>query len=137
MTYEVKVDRRANYLYARVTGPNTAETVLGYMRDLRRECETSACFRVLIEEKLDGRRLDELEIFSLIAEGSAEALGVFDAIAYVDEQQDFEIVKFAETVAVNRGIPVVVFSSVADAENWLRHRAEDSPGTDIFLQESD
>jgi hypothetical protein len=27
--------------------------------------------------------------------------------------------KFAETVAANRGIPVKVFSSVTDAEKWL------------------
>jgi hypothetical protein len=27
--------------------------------------------------------------------------------------------KFAETVAVNRGLPVTVFSSVSDAERWL------------------
>jgi hypothetical protein len=27
--------------------------------------------------------------------------------------------KFAETVAVNRGLPVTVFSSVNDAEKWL------------------
>jgi hypothetical protein len=27
--------------------------------------------------------------------------------------------KFAETVAVNRGLPVKVFSTVSDAEKWL------------------
>jgi hypothetical protein len=27
--------------------------------------------------------------------------------------------KFAETVAVNRGVPVVVFGTVAEAEPWL------------------
>jgi hypothetical protein len=27
--------------------------------------------------------------------------------------------KFAETVAVNRGLPVTVFSSVRQAEEWL------------------
>ena len=42
------------------------------------------------------------------------------------------MVKFVETVAVNRGIPVAVFGSVEDAENWIcRHPAvgmrEDSP----------
>lgn len=29
--------------------------------------------------------------------------------------------QFAETVAVNRGIPVQAFSSVTDAERWLLH----------------
>ena len=65
-----------------------------------------------------------MDIFSLISTGSGDALGFFEAIAYVDEDRDFEIVKFAETVAVNRGMPMSAFTSVADAENWLRHRKE-------------
>jgi hypothetical protein len=36
--------------------------------------------------------------------------------------------QFAETVAVNRGLPVVVFSTVADAEKWLL--SEDRGGTE-------
>jgi len=31
--------------------------------------------------------------------------------------------QFAEDVAVNRGIPVRIFASVAEAEQWLRDRA--------------
>jgi len=44
---------------------------------------------------------------------------MFEAIAYVDVNADGELMKFAETVAVNRSLPVVVFSSVSDAEKWL------------------
>ena len=133
--YKLDIDRCDNFLHATVTGPNTAETVLGYMGEIRDACEASDCHRVLIEEKLEGPRFDEMEIFSLISEGAGDALGVFEAIAYIDEQQDFDVVKFAETVAVNRGIPIAVFSSVADAENWLRHRREDAPEQDIFTDE--
>lgn len=130
--YQLDIDRNGTFLHAVVTGPNTAETVFGYMAEIREACEAHDCRRVLIEEQLEGPRFDEMEIFSLISEGASDALGVFDAIAYIDEKQDFEIVKFAETVAVNRGIPVAVFTSVADAENWLRHLREDAPGQDIF-----
>ena len=133
--YQVDIRRHGNYLHAVVTGPNTAETVVAYMGDIRQACDANDCHRVLIEEKLEGPRFDEMEIFSLITEGSSDALGFFEAIAYVDEQQDFEVVKFAETVAVNRGIPIAVFSSVPDAENWLRHRREDAPEQDIFTGE--
>ena len=137
MTYEVTFDRRANFIHAVATGSNTAETVFEYMNDIREECEKQSCYRVLIEEKLDGPRLDEMQIFDIILKGSPDALGVFEAVAYIDEQQDFEVVKFAETVAVNRGIPVAVFSSIADAENWLRHRPEDGTDHGIFTESSD
>jgi len=33
-----------------------------------------------------------------------------------------DLMKFAETVAVNRGLPVMVFSSVSDAEKWLLNK---------------
>jgi hypothetical protein len=33
---------------------------------------------------------------------------------------------FAETVAVNRGLPMAVFSTVAEAEKWLQNKAADS-----------
>lgn len=132
MSFDVSFERRRDYLCARVSGTNSAETVLGYMGAIKAKCEEEDCFSVLIEEKLDGPRLDEMQIFTLISDGSPDALGFFDALAYVDEQQDFDRVRFAETVAVNRGIPVAVFQSVPDAENWLRNRAADDSGADIF-----
>lgn len=137
MTYDVTFDRRSNFIHAVVTGRNTADSIIGYMNEIRDECEKQDCHRVLIEENLDGRRLDEMQIFDIISQGSADALGVFEALAYVDEQQDFEVVKFAETVAINRGIPIAVFSSVSDAENWLRHHVEGSSEQDIFTDSSD
>jgi hypothetical protein len=44
---------------------------------------------------------------------------VLRAIAYVDVNADGDLMQFAETVAVNRMLPVAVFSNVADAEKWL------------------
>lgn len=136
MSFELTVEDRGNYLHARVTGTNTPESVKGYMNSIRRECEKRDCFAVLIEENLEGPRFDEMEIFALISAGSPSARGFFEAIAYVDAQQDFDKVQFAETVAVNRGIPVAVFGSIEDAENWLRHREEGASGEDIFRGES-
>lgn len=137
MPFELNIENRGNFLHARVTGSNTADSVFGYMNGVREQCEKQGCFRVLIEENLEGPRFDEMEIFSLISSGSANALGFFKAIAYVDAQQDFDKVKFAETVAINRGIPVAVFGSVEDAENWLRHRSEEESGEEIFRGDSD
>jgi hypothetical protein len=136
MSYQLDLKKRENFLHATVTGTNDAQTVLNYMNEVKNRCAAEDCYRVLIDEKLDGPRMDEMEIFAMISQGSPDALGFFEALAYVDEQQDFEVVKFAETVAVNRGIPVAVFSSVEDAENWLRHRNSEQTGQDIFTDPS-
>jgi hypothetical protein len=40
---------------------------------------------------------------------------------------------FAETVAVKRGMPVRVFSSVTAAEHWLSAQEEGVREQDIFL----
>jgi hypothetical protein len=74
---------------------------------------------VLIEERLDGPRLGALDVFQIASEASSKAGGTLKAIAYVDVNAEGNMMQFAETVAVNRGVPVVVFSTVADAEKWL------------------
>lgn len=132
MTYEVKFDQHFGYIHAVATGDNTADSVLGYMNDIKNECERTDCYRVLVEENLTGPRLDEMQIFSLIDKGSSDALGFFEVLAYVDQQQHFEVVKFAETVAVNRGIPVAAFNSIEEAEYWLKHREAEKDAQDIF-----
>ena len=105
MSYELNFDRQPNYIHAIVTGQNTAETVVQYMTDIQSECKKQDCYRVLIEENLEGPRLSEMEIFNLVSKGSSAALGFFEVLAYVDENQQFAMSKFAETVAVNRGLP--------------------------------
>jgi len=37
----------------------------------------------------------------------------------VDVHAENNLMQFAETVAINRSLPVSVFSTVADAERWL------------------
>lgn len=137
MTFDIGFEKRSNYIHAVVTGTNTADNVAGYMNAVRGQCEKEDCFRVLNEERLEGPRFDEMEIFQRISKGSGDALGFFEALAYVDEQQEFEKVKFAETVAVNRGIPIAVFGSVVDAENCLLHRDDDANEQNIFSENSD
>jgi len=118
MSYEIRFEQKDTYLHAIVTGRNSRESVLAYMADITQECDRRQCFRVLIEERLDGPRLATLDIFAIASEGSMRALGMFEAVAYVDVNGG-ELMDFAEDVAVNRGMPVAIFRSAADAENWI------------------
>jgi len=119
MTYELTIDQKPTYLHAIVTGRNSRENVARYLADILQECIARRCCKVLIEERLDGPRLGTLDVFKIASEGSSRALGVFQAIAYVDVNAGGNLMQFAETVAVNRALPVTVFSTVADAEKWL------------------
>jgi hypothetical protein len=93
--------------------------VASYLQEVHRECLDAGYLRVLIEERLDGPRLGATDVFDVAAGGSGRAAGVFQAIAYVDANASGTMMKFAETVAVNRGVPVRLFAAVADAEAWL------------------
>ncbi len=119
MTYTLTIHERPAYLHAVVTGQNSRQTVEQYLEELRAQCLARGCFRVLLEERLEGPRLGMMDVFKVASEGSIDARGAFKAFAYVDVNAQGDLMRFAETVAANRRMPVVVFSNVADAERWL------------------
>ena len=118
-SYSLAIEQKPGYLHAIVTGQNSKENVGGYLAELRGECVARGCYRVLIEEQLVGPRLRTLDIFEIVFKGSKQALGMYTAIAYVDVNAEGDLMKFAQTAAVNRGLPVSLFTTVADAEQWL------------------
>jgi len=123
MSFEMTLTEKPGYLHAIVTGQNTLENVMLYLKEIRQECEARGVSCVLIEERLTGRRLETWDVYQIAAEGSQKGAGRFEAVAYVDVNASGELMKFAETVANNRGIPMSLFSTVADAEAWLRKKA--------------
>ena len=127
MTYKLTIDQKPTYLHVIVTGRNSRENVVQYLEQTLRECIARSCFRVLIEERLDGPRLGTLDVFQIVSEASSKADGIVKAIAFVDVNAESNMMQFAETVAVNRGVPVVVFSTVADAEKWLLNEGRGEP----------
>jgi hypothetical protein len=128
MTYELTIRQEPGYLHAVVTGRNSPENVRRYLEEIHRECSARNCFRVLIEERLEGPRLGTLDVFKIVIEGSNRGRETMTSIAYVDVNAETDLMRFAETVAVNRLLPVTVFSTVADAERWLRN--EGTAGAD-------
>jgi hypothetical protein len=121
MTYKLTIEQKPTYLHFIVTGQNSRENVVRYLEETLRECATRRCFRLLIEERLAGPRLGTLEVFRIASEEGEKARGILTAIAYVDVNAEGNLMQFAETVAVNRALPVAVFSTVADAEKWLQN----------------
>jgi hypothetical protein len=121
MGFAVAIAQQPTYLHAVITGENSAENVRSYLKQIQRECKARNCFRVLIEERLEGPRLGIVDVYRIVSEGTVRALGQIEAIAYVDVSAEGDLMKFAEDVAVNRFLRVAVFSSVPDAELWLQY----------------
>ena len=122
MSYQLTIEQKPAYLHIIVTGDNSRETVMQYMEEVMRECTNRNCGNVLVEERLEGPRLGTFDVFSMVSEGAKRFLGTFHAMAYVDVNGDSSLMQFAENVAVNRGIPIQIFSNVPDAEKWLLHQ---------------
>jgi hypothetical protein len=128
MTFQLLIVQKPAYLHAIITGRNTRENVAGYMEEIHRECRARGFDRVLIEERLEGPRLGTIDVFQIVSEGTEKAKGFFKAIAFVDVNAESKLMGFAETVAVNRALPITVFPTVADAEKWLLRASAGPPG---------
>jgi len=119
VTYQLKIERKQGYLHFTVTGRNSPDTVARYMQEVMQEVTARRCRRVLIEENLDGPRLGTMEVFTMVSSGSKRYHGLLEALAFVDLNAEGGVMRFAEDVAVNRGIPVRVFRTVDGAQKWL------------------
>jgi len=118
MSYELTLQAKPTYLHAIVTGTLSREDAVAYLEEVRAACVVRGCRGVLIEERLEGPRLGALDVFEIVSAISQSDLGDLRAIAYVDVNAP-EAQRFAETVAVNRGMPTAVFATVPEAEKWL------------------
>jgi hypothetical protein len=119
--YRFMVERKPGYLHVSVTGDNTVENVRRSLRELVDACTQRACSRVLFEEHLKGPSLGTVPVFEIVSEGSRNARAAVSQIAYVDTnpEHDASLMSFAETVALNRGVQMRLFATVAEAAAWL------------------
>ena len=126
MSYELTIREKAGYLHFLVTGENSPETVRGYLSEIAKTCQERNCPTVLIEENLQGPGLGLLDIFQISSQGSNQAWPHVRRIAYVDANREHSAadMKFAETVASNRGLNIRLFSNVQEAEQWLSKTAQ-------------
>ncbi len=121
MAHALRIELRGAYLHATVSGDNTPQDVREYLAEVREACRAAECPRVLIEENLAGVGLGFMDVFTIAASAPQGARGAVRRIAYLDVNPDHaaERMRFAESVAVNRGVNVRVFTDRGEAERWL------------------
>jgi hypothetical protein len=119
MPYHLTLQELPTYLHATVTGTHTPANALRFLKEVYDACLKSGQTAVLLEMNLSGPSLDATSIFRVISERSGDALKL-RKIAYVDaSSRDPEKMRFAETVAVNRGVNVRLFQDLAKAKEWM------------------
>ncbi len=119
-SYELRFEHRPEWLEAYISAPkDSVEVSLAYIREIAEECRRSNCQRVLVVEDIP-TNLSTLEMHEVCAR-AADLGGRGLIVAYVDLCfHETEANQFRETVAVNRGINIRFFRTVAEAQAWLR-----------------
>ena len=120
--YLLRIEQKQGYLHARITGENTPEVTRRYVVDLIEACRRANCPAVLIEENLEGPRMDVGELYGIIHELYAEFRSAIQVAAMVDvnPQRSDANMRFVEDASVNRGAGVAAFPTVEKAEAWIR-----------------
>jgi hypothetical protein len=119
VSYRLTVEERPAYLHAKVVGERTAANVLRFLEESYAACVKSGRSALLLEIGLSGPSLNTISIYNVISQRLMDARKLHK-IAYVPTGiADPAIPYFAETVALNRGVNVRLFQSVAAAEEWL------------------
>jgi hypothetical protein len=119
--FSLILEDRPGYLYAKVTGTNNPENVLGYTQKIHEACVARKCAAVLIEENLSGPSVSLATVFGLVDARVPQAREALARIAYVDvnPQHDLWRMEFAEERASTGGVDMRLFKTVEAAKRWL------------------
>lgn len=117
--YKLTFQDRIGYLYAFIEGEtDNVEVTTQYWREIVAKWNENDTRKILVEEDLP-RGPSETEVYHLAS--ALPKLGFYRIkLAFLDrhlEQQ--ELNRFAELVAVNRGINGKIFNNADEAEKWL------------------
>ena len=119
MAYHLKIEERPTYVYARADGDLNAENALRFLEQAYAACVKSGRAALLLDMQLHGPKMPTTSVYEVISQRAADGskLGKIAYVPYAGD--DRSTAYFAETVAMNRGVNVRLFESVAAAERWL------------------
>ena len=121
--YHLVITEHPVYLQATVTGAHNAENALRFLTEAFAACAKTGRTALLLEFNLSGRSLESSSIFDVVSKRTAQALKLRKIAYYDNSERDPEKVKFAETVARNRGVNVRLFNDLDAAKGWLSEGA--------------
>lgn len=128
MPYQLTIVEHSDYVHAIATGTHSAQNVLRFLAEAYEACVKRGHTSVLVEVNFTGPSLDVTSIYRVISQRVAEATKLA-RVAYVDSSgRDANRKEFAESVALNRGVNVRLFSDLEAARRWLAGGIDGTPG---------
>lgn len=119
MAYHLEITERPAYLHACVTGERSPENAKRFLEDVYAACAKSGRSAVLLDMRLTGPSLPAASIFHVISRGSLDGAKLRRIAYYEARVADPGRARFAETVAVNRGVNVQLFDDLEEAQRWV------------------
>jgi hypothetical protein len=120
MEYNVDYDQENDYLIASYEGVLNFETMKEYMREIVKKGQECNCKRLLNDLRKARIGKDTMTIFNTPEAMEKEGIDLGWIRAVVVDKQHKEDFRFYETVAMNRGHQVRLFTEFDDAINWLK-----------------
>jgi hypothetical protein len=120
MEYQLHLEKRNEYLYARPVGIRTRESVSVMATEILEACVEDRYARVMVDVRELKGRLGTLDSFTIVTEEFPKLLGKgLRRAAIVDRQISRTRGWFFETVARNRGFNLRMFTDLNAAHEWL------------------
>ena len=117
MSYSISYEKKHDYLYVHMSGPESLKSAEKFWEDLAEKSAAENHEKFLIIDEVDGR-LSTTELHAL----SLKVAQLFRGkkIAYIDPKTEtFDDNRFGENVVYNRGVNAKVFRSAEEGVNWL------------------
>ena len=122
MPYELVIEERDGILRVTATGSRSLESVLAMSKDILKACVEMRAKKVLIDTAAMEGRLSTMEAYKIVDKHFPKMRNkaVITHAAIVVQKESEGSGRFFETVAVNRGFAVRVFTNADKALEWLR-----------------
>ena len=116
--YELKMEKRQHYLYARVKSDSPRPTIArDYLKDITRKFRETDCRRLVIENDLP----QSFWVWDMFAVATQfPNIGIeCTKVAIIDKFAPIENEVFSVVTGKESGLDVHVFTDLASAEHWL------------------
>jgi hypothetical protein len=116
-TFNFEFEHRGTYLYAHLTGEDSFAASLDYWNQMADKVRELKLNKLLVHEKMTGT-VSEGEMFDLVSDLLTVSTALQVAV-YDENCGDQDINQLGQLIASNRGIDIMIFQSLEDAETWL------------------
>jgi hypothetical protein len=120
MPYELNIKNESDYLYVEVTGNRTLDTIIDMAKDILQACDKQGYGKTLIDVRGMTGKLKTIDAYELGTKDLQKfrRTGQLKA-SIIDVDENRERFLFLESVCINVGYYLRIFSDTDEAIRWL------------------